>query len=357
MAETKIYTALGLMSGTSLDGMDAAIIKTDGSSITSFGPFESKSYEPEFRDRLRDALGTKQAPDDLEEELPRQHAELVSDLLHKHSLSRSDIDIIGFHGQTILHEPENRFTLQIGDGALLSELTGCAVVNNFRSKDVAAGGEGAPFAPVYHQALAADYEQAFVIVNIGGVANVSFVGRDQLLAFDTGPGNAAIDDLVQSRTGSSYDEDGSLARRGEVNAEMLAGWLEHRYFDQLPPKSLDRNAFDFSIVETLSTEDAAATLVAFTVETIARAATHFPEPASKWRVTGGGRHNSFMMAELAKRVEGNVAPVESEGWNGDAIEAQAFAFMAVRSLLKLPLSFPTTTGVPRPLTGGDIHSI
>ena len=338
MNDAKKYTALGLMSGTSLDGIDAAVIQTDGTSIHSFGPFEAKPYTPEFRERLRAELGHKARPEELERELTHLHAELIQELLIKHNLASSDIDVIGFHGQTILHEPENQFTLQLGDGALLG-----------------AGGEGAPLAPVYHQALADEFEQPAVIANIGGVANVSFMGADKLLAFDTGPGNALIDDLVFNRTGKNFDQDGHLAAKGRVDKTILADLLSHGFFDQLPPKSLDRNAFDTSALENLSLEDAAATLVAFTTEAIAHAVTFFPAQSDKWLVTGGGRHNPTLMRELSERLGKVVQPVENIGWNGDAIEAQAFAFMAVRSLLKLPLSFPATTGVSEAMTGGDLH--
>ena len=355
MTDVKIYTALGLMSGTSLDGIDAAIIQTDGTSIHSFGPFETKPYHPEFRGRLREAMGTREISAKLERELTHMHAELIEELSKKHDLVSSDIDIIGFHGQTILHEPANQFTLQLGDGALLAELTGRPVVNNFRAADVAVGGEGAPLAPVYHRALAANLDQPIAIVNIGGVANVSFISSDKLLAFDTGPGNALIDDLVLARTGKSFDQDGQLAAKGRVDKSSLTNFLSHEFFKQPPPKSLDRNAFDISVTDRLSLENAAATLVAFTTTAITRSASFFPEPANQWLVTGGGRHNPMIMKELSERLGKVVQPVESVGWNGDAIEAEAFAFMAVRSLLKLPLSFPSTTGVSEAMTGGDLH--
>jgi anhydro-N-acetylmuramic acid kinase len=355
MAERRIYNALGLMSGTSLDGIDVAVIKTDGFSVISFGPFESRSYSSEFRVRLRAELGNKILPQALEEDLTWLHANLVKSLFATSGLSSSEIDVIGFHGHTIHHEPKSRFTLQIGDGALLSELLGCTVVNNFRSADVAAGGEGAPFAPVYHQALASDFGEPVAVINIGGVANVSFISQDCLMGFDTGPGNAPIDDIVKQRTGSDFDEGGALARQGKIDNNILVNLLDHSYFGQTPPKSLDRNGFDFSWTNELSVEDAAATLVAFTTEAIARSIQFFPEPVQRFLMTGGGRHNYFMMSELERRVGGCVLPVESVGWNGDAIEAQAFAFLAVRSLLNLPLSFPSTTGVSQELTGGDIH--
>ncbi len=355
MTDAKIYTALGLMSGTSLDGIDAAVIQADGKSIHSLGPFEAQAYDPDFRGRLRAALGSKEVPTELEHDLTQLHAQLIQDLLKNHNLASAEIDVIGFHGQTILHEPENQFTLQIGNGLLLAELTGRPVVNNFRAADVAAGGEGAPLAPVYHQALAANFDHPVAIVNIGGVANVSFINTDDLLAFDTGPGNALIDDLVLTRTGKRFDQDGRLAAEGRTDKAILADFLSHGFFDQPPPKSLDRNAFDISALEKLSLEDAAATLVAFTAEAIARSTVYFPETVGQWLVTGGGRHNPTIMKELSERLGKTAEPVESVGWNGDAIEAQAFAFMAVRSLLDLPLSFPATTGVDEPMAGGELH--
>jgi len=355
MEAPKIYTALGLMSGTSLDGIDAAIIKTDGHSITYFGPFESKAYTENFKDRLRAVLGKQKVSPVLEKDLTYQHAALLGELYAKYEQLSLEIDVIGFHGHTIHHDPNQHFTLQVGDGDLLAELLNTTVVSNFRSADILAGGQGAPLTPIYHKALAKKFSDTTVIVNIGGVANVSFINDKALLAFDTGPGNAPIDDLMRKKVGVAYDKDGEVARQGQINKKILAKLLTHSYFSEEPPKSLDRNQFDFSCVNDLAIEDAAATLVAFTVETIALSLEYFPETNTRWLATGGGRHNSFMMDELSKRLGLKVVPVEDVGWNGDAVEAQAFAFLAVRSLLNLPLSFPSTTGVRVALTGGDIH--
>jgi anhydro-N-acetylmuramic acid kinase len=355
MIEHKTYTALGLMSGTSLDGIDAAVIKTDGESIIFFGPFESKSYSSEFKSRLRAEFGNRTVPKDLEEDLTHLHADFVKEIYAKNRLSSEKIDVIGFHGQTIFHEPKNKFTLQIGSGALLADLLGSTVVNNFRGADIAAGGEGAPLVPVYHQALAKNFDGPTAVVNIGGVANVSYISTDCLLAFDTGPGNALIDDIVKQKTGKNFDENGFFAKQGKVNLKILSGLLGDSYFKRKPPKSLDRNEFNLLGTKELLVEDAAATLAAFTAQTIAQSSQYFPKPVQRWLVTGGGRHNLFIMDELIKRVDAKVVPVEKFGWNGDAIEAQAFAFLAVRALLGLPLSFPGTTGVQEELTGGDIY--
>jgi anhydro-N-acetylmuramic acid kinase len=355
MSEHKVYTALGLMSGTSLDGIDAAIIKTDGHTVKNFGPFISEPYSDEFKNLLKAELGKRKIRQTLQKELTYLHAEIIENLFIKNDLVRSEIDIVGFHGQTIYHNPNEKFTLQIGDGALLAELLGISVINNFRSNDVAAGGQGAPLTPVYHQALLNKFSEPIVVVNIGGVANISFVSNTCLLAFDTGPGNAPIDDLIKRNLGESFDIDGAVARKGEINEKVLTSLLNHSYFSLPPPKSLDRNEFDFSDIVHLSVQDAAATLVAFTTKAIVRSLEFFPEPPKRWLITGGGRHNSFMMDELSRRLEAKAIPVEDVGWNGDALEAQAFAFLAVRSLLNLPLSFPSTTGVSAELSGGDIY--
>ncbi len=356
MFKRRIYTALGLMSGTSLDGIDAAIIKTDGHTVKHFGAFETKQFSDKFKNRLRAELGNKKIPLALQKDLTYLHAELVEDLFSKYDLLSSEIDIIGFHGQTIHHNPKEHFTLQIGDGALLAKLLGISVVNNFRSADVNAGGQGAPLTPIYHRALVKKNSDPTMIVNIGGVTNISFISDACLLAFDTGPGNALIDDLIKRKLGKSFDADGRVARQGRVNKDVLTALLDHSYFNEAPPKSLDRNEFNFSNNAKLSIQDSAATLVAFTTKAIVRSLKYLPDSPKRWLVTGGGRHNSFMMDELSRRLRTKVIPVEDVGWNGDALEAQAFAFLAVRSILNLPLSFPNTTGVVTELSGGDFYS-
>jgi anhydro-N-acetylmuramic acid kinase len=244
--------------------------------------------------------------------------------------------------------------VQLGDGARLAQRTSIDVVYDLRAADTLAGGEGAPLAPVYHRALAARLpERPVAVVNIGGVGNVTWIGRDgTLIAFDTGPGNAPIDDWMLSRTGTSVDIDGAAASRGRVDSEALTVLLTNGYFGQVPPKSLDRNAFSLAPVSNLSPEDGAATLAAFTAASIARAREHFPEQPKLWVISGGGRRNKTLMSMLAEHMESAVAPAEAAGFNGDAIEAEAWAYMAVRSLKGLPITFPGTTGVPRPLTGG-----
>lgn len=359
MAAMEGRWALGLMSGTSLDGIDAALLRTDGVRVFEFGPFRTESYDTALRERLRATLGGKGDVAGVERALTEAHAVAVERLLREAGRHARDIDLVGFHGHTILHAPETRHTWQIGDGRLLARLTGIDVVNDFRSADVAAGGEGAPFAPAYHAALAEKLERPLAILNVGGVANVTWIGgtaaAPELIAFDTGPGNALVDDWVRRHEGRLYDEDGVLARAGRVDASVLARLLDHSYFDRTAPKSLDRDAFCATVVDGLSAADGAATLTEFTAEAVARARKHFPAPPRRWLISGGGRHNSTLMAALARVLAMPVEPVEAAGWNGDGLEAQAFAYLAVRSARGLPLSFPGTTGVDRPTAGGVLH--
>jgi anhydro-N-acetylmuramic acid kinase len=348
--------AIGLMSGTSGDGIDAALVRTDGESISTRGPAIGDAYDPAFRARLKAAYGQWDPPAGLERELTERHAAAVRQLLDKAGLKASDIGLVGFHGQTILHEPERHRTRQIGDGALLTRLTGIPVVNDFRSADMAAGGEGAPLAPVFHRAMAAGLERPLAMLNVGGVANVTFIGADDtLIAFDTGPGNALIDDWAMRHTGRPVDHGGELARSGRVDEAAVARFLENPYFQRPAPKSLDRDAFGGFALGDMSPADGAATLTAITAASIATALRHLPAAPRRWLVCGGGRHNPALMAALNARLGAPVDPVEAIGWDGDMIEAQAFAYMAVRALHRLPISFPGTTGVPQPLTGGVLH--
>jgi len=360
--------ALGLMSGTSLDGIDAAIIDTDGLSVVTPGPSLATPYTAEERAVLLAALEASRhwiadepmpaAVAEAERLLTLAHAQAVRALLKKAALSPQDIDIIGFHGQTVLHQPDRRRTVQIGMGAELARLTGINVVNDFRTADVAAGGHGAPLVPLYHQALvkSAGIKEAIAIINIGGVGNVTYVGLDDtLIAFDTGPGNALIDDWAFHHTGEPVDKDGALAEIGEVDSDVLQVLMNNEFFEIPPPKSLDRFSFSPAPVEHLAAPDGAATLTAFTVEAIARGLAHIPGVPTRFVVCGGGRHNPTLMAMLSRRLQGGVLPAEDLGWRGDDVEAEAFAYLAVRSLKGLPLSLPTTTGVPHPMTGGRLN--
>ncbi len=346
---------IGLMSGTSLDGVDAAWLETDGERIGAFGPRLTIPYGASLRRALRDILDrARDLPADdpallaVTRRLTEVHAEAVRAL-------NAPYDLIGFHGQTILHEPKRGRTWQIGDAGWLAETLVAPVAHDFRSADVAAGGEGAPLVPLFHAGLAADLPKPLAILNIGGVANVTVLGADgSVAACDTGPGNALIDDWVFRHTGKAIDAGGELARAGKADEAVLQRWLSHSYFEREMPKSLDRLSFHAFLDDIfgMSAEDGAATLAAFTARSVA--ATRLPERPLQWLVTGGGRHNQAIMGALQEALKAPVKPVESMGWDGDFLEAQCFAFLAMRVKRGLPLSLPQTTGVPKPMQGGLI---
>jgi anhydro-N-acetylmuramic acid kinase len=343
--------AVGLMSGTSLDGIDVAMIETDGGDRVVVGPASTIPYPAAFRDRLRSVLGGAGPVGAVEAELTRLHAEAVERFLARHP--GIAVDLVGFHGHTILHRPAEGRSWQLGDAAVLARRLGIDVVADFRSADVAAGGEGAPLAPLYHVARAAALPKPVAILNLGGVANVTWIGASgEVLAFDTGPANALIDDWVRRRLGVAADIDGRLAASGQSSAPHIAQFLGAPYFARRPPKSLDRDDFRAALPDGLSAEDGAATLTEMTAAAVAAGSNHFPAPPMEWFVCGGGRHNPALMAALGRRLATSVRAVEAVGWDGDALEAQAFAYLAVRSRRGLPLSLPSTTGVARPTCGG-----
>ncbi|MBM3584915.1 MAG: anhydro-N-acetylmuramic acid kinase [Alphaproteobacteria bacterium] len=347
--------AIGLMSGTSLDGVDAALIETDGATIARFGPSLTTPYEEGLRAGLRAVLGGRGDVMAMARALTLAHADAVGSLLAASGTARESVRVIGFHGQTIQHRPDEGITWQIGDSALLAERTGIDVIADFRRADMAAGGQGAPLVPVFHRALAAGLERPLAVLNIGGVANVTWIGRDgALVAFDTGPGGALLDDWVRRHAGQAFDAGGALAGSGTVHDERIAAVLRHPFFERPPPKSIDRDAFG-APAEGLGAADGAATLTALTARAVAHAVRHLPEPPRRWLVAGGGRRNATLMAALGRVLQAPVEPVGSVGWNGDALEAQAFGFLAVRSLRGLPLTEPSTTGVRRAVSGGALY--
>lgn len=363
MTASEMMTAVGLMSGTSMDGIDAALIRTDGGARVERLATIFLAYDDTFRASLHAALGQSAPADEITRDLTERHRVAVARLLTEAGVREAEIDVVGFHGQTIFHDPRNRLTVQLGDGEALARALGIDVVFQFRHADVAAGGEGAPFAPLYHAVLA-PAERPVCFLNIGGVANLTWVGPDadparadvfdHLLAFDTGPGNALIDDWVMRHAGRPFDLDGALAAQGTVHRDVLEGWLDHPYFDARPPKSLDRNDFSPDALDALDLADGAATLTAFTVAAVARATQFLPERPRRWLVTGGGRKNATLMRGLSDALAAEMMPTEAIGLDGDVLEAQAFGYLAVRSLRGLPLSGPTTTGVPAPQTGGRL---
>ena len=351
--------ALGLMSGTSLDGVDVAVIDTDGERIEGFGPAATYPHAESTRELVRAVFGAttrNPATDAAEAAITTAHIDAVRRFAREEGVDLASIDVVGFHGQTITHRPQDNFTWQIGDGQALARALGRPVVADLRSGDVAAGGQGAPLVPVFHQALARDLELPVAVVNIGGVANVTWVGEGgRLLAFDTGPGNAPIDDWVRRFTNQNFDVDGILADRGEVLGSVVKGFLSSSYFLELPPKSLDRNSFGFSFPISPKVEDGVSTLTFCTCLALSVARAHFPAPAQTWIVCGGGSRNETLMRWLSQLVDGQVTTGADYGWNVDALEAQAFGFLAVRHLRGLANSFPSTTGASQPIVGGVLH--
>ncbi len=356
--------ALGLMSGTSLDGIDAALIETDGVQINEIGLSHTFPYPDEFRKRLSAEVktaGSKDRPttnQELIEELTRHHIDAVRDLLSQVSSEQkwSRPDVVGFHGHTTLHRPDQKFTQQVGNAELLANKLKLPVVFDFRSQDVLSGGQGAPLAPIFHSAMASGQKTPIAIVNIGGIANLTWIGNseNEILAFDTGPGNSLLDMWMEERTGARYDEKGETASAGQIDEKTLKVLLQQPFFEKTWPKSLDRSDFSILPFENLNLKDGAATIAEFTVRAIAYGLKQCPSVPNALFVSGGGRHNRFMMKRLSESSPCDVGAVEDMGWNGDSVEAQAFAFLAVRSLQGLPITFPGTTGVDKPLSGGTL---
>ncbi|OYX25649.1 MAG: anhydro-N-acetylmuramic acid kinase [Rhodobacterales bacterium 32-66-7] len=353
--------ALGAMSGTSLDGVDAAMVSTDGVTITGFGPSAYRPYTGAEQATIRAAFGQWPGDPDV-----AAAAEVVEGA-HAEVLSRfTGVEVLGFHGQTLSHDPSGRGTHQCGNGALLAQLLDVATVWDFRSSDVVMGGQGAPLAPFFHFACARyiGATEPVAFLNLGGIGNLTWIDPSAagpeapgaLLAFDTGPANAPLNDLLHQRLGLDHDANGALAAEGSVDQAFLDMVLADPWFDLPPPKSLDRGDFD-GLVEHLghlSDADAAATLTALAAASVAAGQRHLPGPVSRILVCGGGRHNATLMAELRRRIQAQIDPVEAVGLDGDMLEAQAFAYLAVRVLRGMATSCPGTTGTLTLVGGGQV---
>jgi len=361
-------TILGLMSGTSMDGVDVALITTDGRSVSDFGPFRTYDYSDADREIVKSALDAARTVDNRDERpaplalaeklITDRHVEAIEQFITDFALRRQEIEAVGFHGQTVFHDPARALTIQIGDGQAMADRLGMAVVWDFRAADMAAGGQGAPLAPVFHRALAekAGLASPSAFLNIGGVANMTWIGQDgDLVAFDCGPGNALIDDWMQANHAGRYDRDGTVARKGaDPDSDRLETLLDDDYFRRPPPKSLDRDHFSIPGLAAMSVSDGARLLTRFSAESIARSERLLPAPPEIWVATGGGRRNAFMMELLKQALGGRLVSAEECGFDGDAIEAQAFAYLAARHLENLPLTFPGTTGIGQNATGGRL---
>ncbi len=355
MHKHKVYRAIGLMSGTSLDGfIDVALIETDGHDFVRPLEYLAYPYDVKIREKVRKCFGKT--------ELDEQTAEaekLVTDahVMAVKALGQS-ADIIGFHGQTITHDPDNRFTWQLGDGQALATGTVMDVICDMRQNDIKAGGQGAPLLPLYHKALLGNNKRGVAILNLGGVANITYIGSsNEVIAFDCGPANALMDDFIKLRRGLAFDDGGSIASLGQPLNNVLQSFISDEYFSKIPPKSLDRDNWSIDDVRYASTEDGLATLLEMTISGIKSAVSHLPEKPSHIYVAGGGRKNTFLIASLAERLALPFTPIDDLGWNGDAIEAQGFAYLAVRSKLGLPITLPSTTGVPEAITGGALYKL
>ncbi|KQS98236.1 MULTISPECIES: anhydro-N-acetylmuramic acid kinase [unclassified Rhizobium] len=374
MAEMK--TAIGLMSGTSMDGIDVALLRTDGCERVERGPSLGIGYEAAFRGRLKQALeaarsikAREERPGNLaavEQELTLRHADAIRIFLSKNNIQPQYVDVIGFHGQTVLHRPDEALTVQLGDGALLARETGIAVIHDMRANDMVFGGQGAPLIPAYHAALAAGLPaetrgaRPVVFVNIGGISNLTFVGTDgAIVAYDSGPGNTLIDQWVEEHAGIPYDQGGTIASEGRVLSGLAERYLANPFFNAAKRRSLDRNDFAPPRGGEASLEDGARTLAYVTAAAIFKSSHHLPARPGTYIVCGGGRLNRIIMEDLVGQVRPDDAVVltaEQAGLDGDAMEAEAWAYLAVRALAGLPLTFPATTGVRQPVTGGVFNS-
>ncbi len=354
------WSIVGTISGTSADGIDLAEIRTDGRTVSRFGPAETASYRPETRLRVLEAAAQKgRGRDDwhdIAEAVTEDHAAALRTFLESQDLAP---DAVVFHGQTVWHDPKAGETVQLGDPQALSNELGLQVIGDVRLADMAAGGQGAPLVPVYHQALAktlvGNAMEPLCFLNIGGVSNLTYISGDELLAFDIGPGNALLDDWVRRHGAGEFDAGGAISAKGRIDAERLADALSHPFLAEPGPKSLDRYSFSGDFAEGLSLEDGAATLLAFTAEAIAKAEALLPQKPKLWLVCGGGRHNPVLMRALDGCLAGDVLSADTYEIDGDALEAQAMAFLGARLKAGLPSTFPGTTGVNRPVIGGKLY--
>lgn len=357
-ASTTPIWAIGLMSGTSLDGVDAALLLTDGQHILGRGHATTHPMPAALAQRLRSAMHTPFTAMEfaaLERDITLLHAQAIDALLAESELYLSDIGVIGFHGQTLVHAPHQQISWQMGNPHLLVQRYNIPVIHDFRRYDIAHGGEGAPLVPLYHAALAreAGISTPVMFANIGGVSNITYLHDDTIIAGDTGFGNALLNDWVQRRLGLEYDKDGIIAASGRVDAACVQRYLDVPYNQRPFPKSLDRNDFSLDMVAHLSTENAAATLCAASAALLASALQHVPAPAEHWYICGGGRHNPVMMQALRHQLDCPISAVEALHLNGDMLEAEAFAYLAVRSMRGLALSLPSTTGASHAVSGGS----
>ena len=355
--------AIGLESDTAISGVDVALIQTDGVDIFERKAEFSRPYSPTMRDAIAAVLGEKGQQDltylrQVEEQVTQHHISAVKELLDMQDMSPRQIDVIGFSGHTVLNRPAQKLSIQIGDAQMMLDAFGIPVVNRFYQTDLASGGQGSPIFPVYYEALARPLEKPLVIFSIGGISSLTYVGANgELIAFDVGPGNVLIDKWMQQRLGAEMDFDGLWAAKGQVDERLLSKLMQHPAIIQNPPKALEREDFLplLTDVEGSSLADGAATLTALTCEALVQACEKYlPEKPIQYIVTGGGAYNPTMVKYLRQHLTAPVKTANEIGWNTMCLDAESFAFLAVRSLFGLPFTYPTTTGVEFPLSGGKI---
>lgn len=351
-----MFFIIGLMSGTSVDGVDASFIETNGDDY--FKPIANLylPYSQEFQIKLKKVMNDKRDWFDLEIELTKYHANCVNALLVQNKIDKTKVTAIGFSGQTIYHNPKQGVTWQIGNPHLLAKLTNIDVISDFRRRDVAFGGNGAPLIPVFHQCLMHTQQSPVAMLNIGGVANITYIHDNEIIAFDTGPGNSLINDAMIKHYNKLYDHEGLTAKLGKINRKIIQQILNHPFFNQLPPKSLDRNDFMHvaELVSNLTKEDSIATLTELTVSSITAGIALLPKVPLKVYLCGGGTHNKTILESLQNHL--NIHNIDELGCNPDFIESQGFAYLAARFLRKLPSSFSSTTGVTKPTIAGVLYS-
>jgi len=362
------FFSLGLMSGTSMDGVDASIIKSDGEKFIEIIDDFYLKYDDQIKLKLKRIIDLCSSKDqffkiskdiqDIEKKITLYHVRACKLIIKKNKNIR--LDLIGFHGQTILHKPKKGYSIQIGDSQLLSKLTNTSVISNFRENDISNGGQGAPLAPIYHKLILNKIKATLpsAIINIGGISNITYFENDnKLVGFDTGPGNYLIDKWVQSQKNIQFDKDGLIAKSGKVSEKLLKKILSNRYYKKKPPKSLDVKDFNFKNFNKISLEDGAATLSMLTVKSIGNAINNFAKYPNKILLSGGGRKNKFITNNIKKILKCPVCLIDDYNFNGDFIESQTFAFLAIRSYLKKNITYPTTTGVKNPSSGGLLFKI
>ena len=372
MLNSKNFIALGLMSGTSADGVDVAILITDGKTKIKLGPSEyypfSKSFSTKIKSIFKKKVNIKKSKKqkrivEIENEFTHINLIAINKFLKKNKINKNKIDVIGFHGQTISHNPSNGYSWQIGNSQKLANLLNIKVVSNFRENDIKNGGQGSPLTPIFHYYLTKKIKKKICFINLGGISNITYFNHksknnlNNILAFDAGPCCSLIDDWISKNSNKRFDKFGLLARNGNVKKKIIQNFLKKTYFSKLPPKSLDRSFFSLSLLKELTIKDGAATLSYLVADTLLKAFDYFPSNPDLCILSGGGRCNKFLVELINKKIKKTkISLTENYNWNGDSIEAHAFAYLSVRKLLNLPITFPKTTGTKEPLTGGRIFT-